>query len=130
MVAHAKGACVRPKSRFAVTSARTPQDDRLEIRQVLDHLGAGRYAEAITLGERLADGALDDPMLWHALGLAHHALDRQERAIELLGRAKAGAPGDKAIRLNLAAMLEGAQRQADALREYVALAQLHPTDAE
>jgi protein O-GlcNAc transferase len=130
MLAHANDACVRPKRSPAVTGARNPQGGRSDIRLVLDHLGAGRFAEAVTLGERLADGALDDPVLWHALGLAHHALDRQERAIELLGRAKAGAPDDKTIRLNLAAMLEGAQRQADALREYAALAQLRPTDAE
>lgn len=130
MVAHAKGVCVQPEGGLVVTGARNPQGGRSEIRQVLDHLGAGRYAEALALGERLADGALDDPVLWHALGLAHHALDRQERAIELLARAKAGAPGDKTIRLNLAAMLEGARRQADALREYAALAQLHPADAE
>ena len=97
---------------------------------VLDHLGTGRYAEAVKLGEQLSAGQLDDPVLCHALGLAHHALGQLERAIELLDRAKAGAPADKTIRLNLAAMLEGAQRQADALREYVALAQSHPTDAE
>ncbi|MPY75315.1 MAG: tetratricopeptide repeat protein [Alphaproteobacteria bacterium] len=107
-----------------------PQDEASEIRDVLDHLAAGRHADAVALGGRLLRGAHEGPPLLHALGLAHHALRQQEQAIEMLRRAKAGAPGDKTIRLNLAAVLDAAQRPADALREYVALAQDCPDDAE
>ena len=113
-----------------MTHARDPHSDAPDVRQVLAHLGAGRHADAAALGNQLLQQHAGAPSLLHAVGLAHHALGNRDEAIALLRRAKEEAPDDKAIRLNLAAVLEAANRTADALREYVALAQHRSDDPD
>mgnify|MGYP003704272565 CR=1 FL=1 len=71
------------------------------IQEALEHLRAGRYAQASRACEDLLRAAPDDAHALHLLGMVRYREGRPADAVALLRRAAAQAPADAEIANNL-----------------------------
>ncbi len=87
---------------LGAASGMGPQDSALAIAQAVDHLKAGRRAEAAALCQGVLEREPDYPDALHMLGGMALQEGDAERAVALIGRAAALDPGQAARFLDLA----------------------------
>ena len=85
------------------------------LRAVLEHQNAGQHGPARTLLEAILARDPENPDALHLLGLTEFFEGRADKALALVGRAVARAPGFASALGNLAVMLRQLSRPAEAL---------------
>ena len=96
----------------------------------LDHLRAGRLAEAEILYTRILDVEPEEPEALHRLGLVHARRGDPGRAAALIGRAVAGADADPDALFNLGVLHHVALRTEEAIACYRRAVARRPDFAE
>lgn len=100
-----------------------------DVRLAGEHYGAGRYAEAATVLERLLERAPELARAWFLLGVVENARGQTEAAIARLEQAAALAPGDAETAHFLARTLAAAGKVQRAIDRYRSLVRLAPGNA-
>jgi tetratricopeptide (TPR) repeat protein len=90
----------------------------------------GRWDQAVRDLELVLRARPDDPSAHYWKGVAHRQMDQVASGLKHLSRAVELQPGMAAARLQLAALLLGEGRHAEAAEQYERAAALRPLDAE
>lgn len=96
----------------------------------LEHLRAGRLAEAESLYRQVLAREPRNADALHLLGMTSHALGRHEAAVELIERAIGQAPAVAAFHNNLGTVLQAQNRHREAIERFQHALRLEPGYAE
>ncbi|MGE0083705.1 MAG: tetratricopeptide repeat protein [Desulfococcaceae bacterium] len=108
----------------------TSSDTRQELAKAFSHHQAGRYSEAKQLYESILKYSPDHSDALHLMGLVHHQQGSNETGAEFIRKAISHQPANVFYHMNLASVLQAADKADEALSCYRKVTELQPDNAD